>query len=141
MKSYFFGLLFILIVCGHVAFGQDAKEMHETAKTFMKQGDYTNAVVVLNRALELEPTNPALTKDLALSYYFNSDYTRALNSILPLLERNNADDQSYQVAGNIYKSLNKPEEAEKLYKKGLKKFPESGPLYNELGEIMCFSVA
>jgi len=102
----------------------------------MKQGDYSNAILVLNRAIELQPSNIALTKDLALSYYFHNDFNKAIEIIKPVLERTDADDQSFQIAGNIYRSLNLQKDAEKVYKRGLKQFPESGPLYNDLGEIM-----
>lgn len=136
MNAHLLRLLLIVFSFGSIAYAQDAKQMHETAKTFMKQGDYPNAILVLNRALELEPMDIGLTKDLALSYYFHIDYNKALEVIKPLLERDDADDQSFQVAGNIYKSLNMPNEAEKVYRKGLKKIPGSGPLFNELGEVM-----
>jgi hypothetical protein len=42
----------------------------------------------------------------------------------------------FQIAGNIYKALEQPKECEKLYKKGLKKFPKSGPLLSEYGELL-----
>jgi len=52
------------------------------------------------------------------------------------LEREDADDQLFQIVGDIYLALDQAKECEKLYKKGLKKFPASGPLYNELGELL-----
>ena len=46
MKKFF--LLFILFISAMAAFAQDdAKTMHETAKTFMRSGDFDNAIVVL----------------------------------------------------------------------------------------------
>ncbi|MEO5984580.1 MAG: hypothetical protein ABIP80_03685 [Ferruginibacter sp.] len=110
--------------------------MHETAKSFMKQGDYANAILVLNRAVALEPSNTSLSKDLALSYYFHTQFGKALEVVKPMLERDDADDQTYQVAAYIYKSLNMPDEAKKVLKKGIRKIPDSGALYNELGEIL-----
>lgn len=136
MNTYLLRILFIFLSGLSVAHAQDAKEMHETAKAFMKQGDYPNAILVLNRAIAIDPADISLTKDLSLSYYFHSDYNKALEVIKPLVESDNADDQSFLVAGNIYKSLNLPKDAEKIYKKGLKKFPDNGPLYNDLGEVM-----
>ncbi len=102
----------------------------------MRQGDYANAIIVLNRGLQQDPTNAAISKDLALSYYFQKDNKKALEIIKPLLERQEADDQSFQIAGYIYKELNMLKECEKLYKKGIKRFPKSGPLYNEYGELL-----
>jgi Tfp pilus assembly protein PilF len=115
---------------------QDVKQLHETAQTFMRQGDFTNAIVVLNRALQKEPENLAVAKDLAFSYSYQNDNNKALDIVKPLLDREDNDDQCFQIAGNIYKSLEMLKDCEKMYRKGIKKFPASGPLYNELGELL-----
>src|SRR6478672_367791 len=105
-----------------------AQELHATAKAFMKEGDYPNAILVLNRAIEMEPQNIPVSKDLALSYYYQKDNPKAINAIKPALDRDEADDQTFQIAGNIYRQMDDSKEAEKILKKGLKKFPDSGPL-------------
>ena len=77
MKKYF--LLFILFISAMSAFAQDdAKTMHETAKTFMRSGDFDNAIIVLTRALQQDKNNLEMQKDLVMSYYLKRDYTRAL---------------------------------------------------------------
>jgi len=53
-----------------------------------------------------------------------------------LLDRDDADVVTFQIGGNVYKALEEPKECEKVYKKGLKKFPKSGPLYSEYGELL-----
>ncbi len=115
---------------------QDAKELHENAKTFMKQGDFQNAVMVLNRALLLDPQNIAIAKDLAISYNFQKDNSKALETIKNVLDRDDVDDQCFQIAGNIYKDLGQYKDCEKLYRRGIRKFPASGAMYNELGELL-----
>jgi len=115
---------------------QDAKQLHENARKFMRQGDFPNAILILNRASQMQPGNLEISKDLGLNYYFAKDYKKALEVYKPLLERNDADDQCFQVAADIHIALADPKEAEKTLKKGIKKYPQSGPLYNELGELM-----
>lgn len=127
----FAGLLFWV----QFSAAQTAKELQETARSFMQQGDFTNAFLVLNRASVLEPKNIEITKDLALNYFFQREYNKALNEIKPVLDREDADDQCYQIAGNIYRQLDQPKEGEKIYKKGIKRFPKSGTLYNDFGEL------
>lgn len=132
-------ILAIVILMGcwwQMAFAQTATELQATAKTFMQQGDYANAILVLNRAIQMEPKNIDITKDLAMGYYLQRDNTRALEMIKTTLDREDADDQCYQIAGIIYQQLNLPKEADKVYRKGLKKFPISGPLYNDLAELL-----
>jgi tetratricopeptide (TPR) repeat protein len=135
MKKF---ILFWLFCAGFTQYilCQTAKELQETARSFMQQGDYTNAVLVLNRAIQMEPQNLDISKDLSLSYYIKRDNAKALEIIKPLLDREDADDQCFQIASNIYKQLQQPKESDKVYRRGLKKFPTSGPLYNDLGELL-----
>lgn len=125
---------FLLYSC--LAAAQDAKQLHETARAFMLQGDYSNAILVLNRAVQLDPKDIEIAKDLGLNHYFAKDYNKALDIYKPLLEREDADDQCFQVAADIYLALDQQKECDRVLKKGLKKFPASGPLYNELGELL-----
>ena len=136
MKKIFSLLILSSLILGNNVSAQSTEQLHETAKAFMRQGDYSNSILVLNRALQQMPENTAFAKDLALSYYYLKDNLKALEIIKPVLDSKDADDQCFQIAGNIYKQLDQPKECEKVYRKGLKKFPASGPLYSELGEIV-----
>lgn len=110
--------------------------MQETARAFMRSGDFDNAILVLNRALASDKNNRDLKKDLVLSYYYKRDYAKALEGAESLIDRDDADVVSYQLAGNVYKALEDVKEAGKMYRKALKKFPNSGPLYSEYGELL-----
>lgn len=129
-------LLCIWLALNSSLFAQTAKELQETARSFMQQGDYANAVLVLNRATQLAPTDIDISKDLALSYYLQKDFNKSLDIIKPLLEREDADDQCYQIACNNYKQLVLLKDCDKLLRRGIKKFPASGAMYNELGELL-----
>lgn len=135
MKKY------VLLITGFclaiVSFSQDdVKTLHETAKSFMRSGDFDNAVIVLTRALQKDKNSLELQKDLVMSYYLKRDYVKALEGAEVLIERDDADVITYQIAGNVYKALEEAKDCEKMYKKALKKFPKSGPLYSEYGELL-----
>jgi len=115
---------------------EDVKKLHETAKTFMRSGDFDNAIIVLTRALQQDKKNIDLQKDLVMSYYLKRDYAKAMEGAKVLIDRDDADVISYQIAGNVYKALEEVKECDKMYKKALKKFPKSGPLYSEYGELL-----
>lgn len=102
----------------------------------MRSGDFDNAIIILVRALQKDKKSLELQKDLVMCYYLKRDYAKALDGAEALLDRNDADVISYQLAGNVYKSLEQPKDCEKIYKKGLKKFPKSGPIYSEYGELL-----
>ena len=136
MKRY---LLLIVVASGiHLtSFAQeDSKTLQATARTFMQQGDFNNAVLVLTRALRQDKDNLELQKDLVNSYYYKRDYEKALEGVKTIMDRNDADVVSYQIAGNVYKALEQVKDCERVYKTGLKKFPKSGPLYSEYGELL-----
>jgi Tfp pilus assembly protein PilF len=131
-------LTFSLLFLSAWAFAQDpdADQLHETGKQFMRGGDWANAVLVLNKALAKEPGSISIQKDLSLTYYYQRDFAKAKETIKPLLEREDADVQVFQIAGNVYKALQETKECEKMYRKALKKFPGTGALYAELGELL-----
>lgn len=128
----------LAVILSFALFGQsdDATTLHENAKKYMTQGDYANATIILVRANELAPFATPISRDLALCYYMQNENTKALNVIRPLLDKENADEQTFQFAGLIYQRLNQPKDADRVYKRGLKLFPKSGVLYNDYGELL-----
>ncbi len=119
------------------AFAQnDIKTQQDNARAFMRSGDYNNAILILTRALEENKNNLELQKDLAMSHYLKRDYVKAKEVAKILTDRDDADEITYQIAGNVYKALEEVKECDKMYKKALKKFPTSGPLLSEYGELL-----
>lgn len=114
----------------------DPRKLQETARTFMRQGDYSNAVIVLTRANQISPDNLEILKDLAFCHYLKKDYASAIQVAKPLAERKDIDVQGYQITALIYKAMEDRKECERLYRAGIKKFPASGVLYNEYGEML-----
>jgi Tfp pilus assembly protein PilF len=108
----------------------------ETARSFMRTGDFDNAILVLNRAIDQDKNNLDLQKELSQAFYYKRDYGKALDQIKIAMEHDNADVVTYQIAGNIYKALEQVKEADKMYKKAIKKFPKSGALLSEYGELL-----
>ncbi|MFI5134158.1 MAG: tetratricopeptide repeat protein [Chitinophagales bacterium] len=139
MKKYFLFLIAFFITVSAFTQSEDPKALYETAKNFMRTGDFDNAIVVLTRALQQDKDNLDMQKDMAMCYYLKRDYVKALDGVKALVDRSDADVVVFQIAGNVYKALEQPKECEKVYKKGLKKFPKSGPLYSEYGELLWAS--
>lgn len=137
MKRYFLSFCCSLLLgLALLAQTDDPRTLHENARTFMRQGDFNNAIVILTRALQIDKNNLEMRKDLAMSYYYKRDYEKALDEVKIMMDRDDADVVSFQIAGNVYKALEEVKECEKVYKRGLKKFPNSGPLFSEYGELL-----
>ncbi|WP_346316523.1 tetratricopeptide repeat protein [Chitinophaga sp. YIM B06452] len=118
------------------AIAQDNSELQSTARTFLRSGDYANAILVLNQAIQSAPDDLELRKDLAFAYYLKGDYNRAYTVVSPLVDKKEADIHLFQIAGNIYQSKQDWKGAEKLYQRGLRKFPKSGELHNDYGDLL-----
>jgi tetratricopeptide (TPR) repeat protein len=132
-------LIFCILVCAFFvpAMGQDANRLHELGKNYMIEGDYVNAESLLFEAYQKDTTNLVFAKDLTLCLYFQKELKKALKIMLPKIESGTADNQCFQITGNIYRAMKQYDQMELLYKTGLKKFPEDGALYNEMGELLA----
>ena len=129
-------LFFLLSVVTALQVNAQEQNLQETARTFMRSGDFDNAILVLNRALQSDAKNLELQKDLILAYYYKRDYAKASEGVKSILENDDIDIVSYQIAGNVYKAMEEVKDADKMYKRALKKFPKSGALYSEYGELL-----
>lgn len=116
--------------------GQDVKALLETAQVFVAKEDYANAKLVLNRAIQLQPNNYAILQELAYIHYLSGDMTESMEVINRIVESNDADEKTFQIAGMIHKAGGFLKDCERIYKKGLKKFPNSGVLHYEFGEVL-----
>jgi len=136
MKQLLFaaGLLFTITIA--TAQDPDIKTLKETATNYMHQGDFTNAIMVLNKAAQKDPNSLELQRDLAFAYYLNRDYAKALEVSKPFENRPDADVESFQILGMVYKALEETKDCDRMYKTALKKFPASGILYSEYGEVL-----
>ena len=134
MKKIFFAIA-LLIGIGGFAQDQSAKDLYETAKKFMREGDYDNASLVLNTALQKEPNNYNMQKDAVYLFFLKKDYAGAVDLGKRLMEQKNSDEEIFQIVGMTYKAIADYKECSKIYKKANKKFPNSGVIYNEWGEL------
>ena len=83
MKKIF--ILLLSVASGLTVLAQPEQSAQETARGFMRSGDFDNAILVLKKAIQQDNKNLELQKDLALSYLYRRDFARALETIKPLL--------------------------------------------------------
>lgn len=123
------------------AFGQneDVSSLQQTARSLMRQGDYENALKVIDKGLTNNPDNFDLLKDKAFVSYLKRDFSTAIEVGKQITTRPDADVQSFQILGLAYKAIAENKESEKMYKNALKKFPNSAVLYSEFGEMLNLS--
>lgn len=108
--------------------------LQESAHQYLERKDFSNAILTLSQAIRLSPHDVVLRRDLAYAYYLSGDAAKAKEVIEPVVNSDVADEQTFQIAAAIENIVGKNRNgARKLLQKGLKKFPRSGLLYNDLG--------
>ncbi|MFM7222217.1 MAG: tetratricopeptide repeat protein [Bacteroidota bacterium] len=135
MQRILIALACFLMVDATMAQQQSVEQLRATALSFQRNQDFSNAVMVLDRALQIEPGNLKLLKDLAYTHYLSGDLDKAANQSAVLMEREDVDEQAFQIAARILRSREEYSKCEKILKKGLKRFEGSGPLCTEIGEV------
>src|SRR6201991_345659 len=113
-RIHFLSFALTLPTLSTFAQSSDSKTPQETARAFTRQGDYTNAILVLNGALQKDPQNLELQKDLSFNYYLERDYPKGLNIARQMVEKPDADVQAYQILAMLYKAVDDSKECEKL---------------------------
>lgn len=136
MKKNFFLVLFAVGILNTSFAQQTAQELYEKAKTYMKEGDFDNAILTITKAIALEPNNYEMLKDECFIYYLKKDFAKATEKGKILIEKPEADVQAFQILGMTYKELAMYKDCRKLYKRALTKFPNSGVIYNDAGELL-----
>ena len=135
MKRFVFvSFLFCITLISKAQQSVDA--IRKQAMTLAQQQDFNNAIEALNHGLIQNPDNFDLLKDKAYISYLARDYEHSIEVGKIIVARKDADVQSYQILGLTYKAIADYKEADKLYKTGLKKFPKSGVLYGEYGDML-----
>lgn len=127
----------IIILAFSICFSNTIKaqqDLYATAKALMKDGDYENACLVLNKLLNTEPENIAAKKDYAFATFYKKDYKKSIDVTKQLITDTTSDDQLYQLLAMNYKASANAKEFEKILNSSIIKFPANGYFYNELGE-------
>lgn len=111
------------------------KELYETANNYLLTGDFPNAIMVFNQAVQAEPKNIIYRRELARAYYLQGDLTKAELTIKPILKLPNADAETFLIAGKIYARMQNLESAKEAIQTGIEKFPATGVLYEQKGQL------
>ena len=128
--------VFACMVILNAVHAQGKDSLQTLAHKQMQEGDFESACKTLATALQADPTNIDLLKDQLFANILKRDFVTALQLGKKLTERPDADVQCYQLLGSTYKELAEYKEGAKMYKEAVKKFPASGVLFSEYGDLL-----
>jgi tetratricopeptide (TPR) repeat protein len=137
MKS---GIIFCyLLFLPFCQFGQTdstlAYQKGEEALKLMETNQLDEALVLLSQARKLDKKNIIYPYEMAYAYYLKKSYKSAIKTLKKIKKHEDVNELVYQLIGNCYYLLNDTGRSIKAYEDGLSKFPQSGALYLELGNL------
>lgn len=135
-------ILTLILIAGLTMSGQDnktlAREKTKKAIELMDNASVDEAITLLEEAKKLDPGTYIYDYEIGYAYTIKKDYPKALEIYKKVIKYKDANDQCYQMLGNLHDYNGDPTSAIKSYDKGIKKFPNSGILYLEKGNMYNF---
>ncbi|MDE7154114.1 MAG: hypothetical protein K2O00_06695 [Muribaculaceae bacterium] len=144
MKQWISGILFLM--CGILAFAQTTEEDFKAlspedqellSKTVKLVDDGLSDAVMpdFDYLVKKYPDNYLVRYERAYNLYMLGRYADVIKEGKFLLKQKSANERTFQLIGNAYDLNGNRKMAAKTYREGIKKFPESGSLYLELGTV------
>jgi len=115
----------------------EARKLAQEAITLVDEGKLDEGLALLVRAAELDTIPSIYRYEQAYVHYAKKDYARVVSIIEGLMGKPDVMDRWYQLLANAHDNLGNREQAMEIYKEGLRRFPDSGPLHLELGIMMA----
>lgn len=140
MKS---NIIMLCLLCfyGSICFAQEeddkvkALKIATEAVKIMDEGKYDESIALLKKAMALDPDRIEYPYEIGYALYSQKKYKKAIKFLEKYIDHKNVTQQHFQLIGNSYDYLKKPDKALETYKKGLEKFPKSGKLHLEQGIV------
>lgn len=122
---------FLMIALALISFNtlaQDSKidEYISEGIELYEEGKYKEAINAYKKALKLEPKSTVINYEIALTYFALKDYKNTVKYADAAIAGKGEDvDKAYIAKGSALDLMNKPDEAIKSYKKGIRENPDS----------------
>lgn len=131
--------LLLFLTAGQIAYGQDSKQLAlskgQEAVKLMDNGKIDDGIKLLEEAQRLDPERYEYKYEMAYALYLKEDFKGAIKILEKYKDHKDQNERSFQLWGNSYDMLGKSDKAFEIYDAGLAKFPKSGMLYLEKGNV------
>jgi tetratricopeptide (TPR) repeat protein len=118
----------------------EALKIGRQAIKIMDEGKYDESIELLRQAMKLDSTKYSYPYEIAYAYYQNKQLAKAIDVAEQIITTyDTLGAECYQLLGNMYDDDKKPQKAIETYLVGLKKFPNFGKLYLEIGIVEAFA--
>ncbi len=138
MKRFF--LLLILSVFSLSALAQDFTEeegnLIRQAYEYSDSGREDESIAILDELIEKHPDLSFLKYEKAYCLSHKQDYKNAYETLKPAMSAPDVVPEIFASAGQCLDMMGKPGDALKTFRTGLERFPHSGCLHEEIGNIL-----
>ena len=132
-------ILCVLLFGTQNSFSQTNKETAlkkaKEAIKLMDEGKFDESITLLEEAEKLDSEKFNYPYEKAYAYYLKQDYNKTIKILETVMDHKKVEPELFQLLGNSYDFLDKPEKAFEIYDTGLKKFPNAGKLHLEKGNV------
>ena len=139
MKRIFTILLLLLPIVGFSQksqpFTDEEKKEIELALYMVDNANPDGALEIYKKLEKRYPKNYDLCYEMAYAYSVKGEFQLALKMLNRVKDSPEADERFFHMLGNTYDYLQNPKKSLKTYAEGLKRFPKSGILYLEQGNV------
>ncbi len=132
----------IVVFLAFSAYAQDGwpspevEQMYHHAQEYTARGNYKDAITTYRQAIALAPDKFILHKDLGKTLYLSGSYSEAEQTLQPISEIQEADEECYYYLAASQAAQNKTKNATGTLKAGITLFPAAGILYFEEGKVL-----
>ena len=133
--------VFSLSALAQVAFKDERLTEEENARfslalTYSDSGREDESIAILDELIEKHPDVSFLKYEKAYCLSHKQDYKNAYETLKPAMSAPDTVPEIFASAGQCQDMMGKPEDAMKTFVAGLEKFPNSGCLHLEIGNVL-----
>lgn len=132
-------VLFLFIAAAEIASGQTDKEKAlskaQEAVKLMDNGKIEESIKLLKESQKLDPDRFDYIYEMAYAYHLKDDNKEVVKILEKTRNHKDLTERYFQLLGNTYDVLDKSDKAFEIYDLGLQKFPNSGMINLEKGNV------
>lgn len=130
----------LLVLSGQFVFGQTpnqqkALSLGREAIQLMDNGKLDESIKLLEEAQKLDSTRLDYPYEMAYAFHLKKDLPRTIEILEKVRGHKDVSERYFQLLGNTYDMLGKTTEAFSVYDAGLIRFPNSGMMHLEKGNV------